>query len=231
LGLRPRALIAPTYKDLVQTMHVCGVRRKQKDTRAWLQAEKIKILVAPQMTAGSWTTTLRRQLKTVFAEGWKGKDAPQKTTELLVFDDQFLGKVFNDKDPKKGMVQRDSHHVLIILSAGSELLGGLTPEQAVAQFWKPLIEDSMQHGVIPIPVFGPSRVDDSLVAEADRMWELLNAELATARLSLPMIDLRAAKAISPDRMEPGGAQLAADLMCDALAEFNERVDRIQKAGK
>jgi len=224
-GLAPRSLLTPTYSELLKLIGIASEPRQQKNPR-WLEVAQVKILVTDRMTAGNWTTTVRAGLKEIFKEVWKGDDAPNKTTEKLVLHDQWLDEVYG-KDPAKSIVNPTAQHVLVILTAGNELQAGLTVEQAVKNFWLPFIERSLENGVIPVAVLGPSRVDVDKREDADTLWTLLDQELARKRIAIPKIDLRPARSISIQRMESGHAQLASDRLCAALAEFRQRVERLQ----
>ncbi len=226
LALGGRALLTPTYSELIELVKVVSAPRKQNNPR-WLTPSKFKILLTERMTAGDWNTAVRAQLKTVFREPWMGKDAPNKTLENLVLHDQWLTNLFKEKDPRKAVVHPDSHHLLIVISAGNELQAGMSADQGVRNFWVPLINRSLETGIILVPVLGPSRVDVDKLDEADRMWILLDEEMAKRKLVLPKIDLRPARSISVDRMEQGHAQLANDLLCAALGELHERLQRLK----
>lgn len=226
LDLRGRALLTPTYSELIDLVRLVSGPRKQNNPR-WINPSKFKILLTERMTAGNWTTAVRAQLKAVFREPWKGEDAPDKTLEKLVLHDQWLTDLFKEKDPKKAVVHPDRHHLLVVITAGNELQAGMSAEQGVRNFWIPLVNSSLEAGIIPVPVLGPSRVDADKLDEADRMWTLLDEEMAKRKLVLPKIDLRPARSISVDRMEQGHAQLANDLLCTALGELHDRLQRLK----
>jgi len=226
LALRTRALLTPTYSELIELVALISAPRKQRDPR-WLTPSKIKILVTDRMTAGNWTTTVRARLRQVFTEPWKGAEAPRGMLEKLVLHDQWLTNLLMENDPGKASVHPNNHHLLVVISAGNELQAGLTPEQGVYNFWLPLIERCLTKGILPVPVLGPSRVDDGKLEDAIRMWALLDEELTKRKIAVPKIDLRPARSLSVDRMETGHAKLASDLLCEALGELHERLLRLK----
>lgn len=226
LGLRQRALLTPTYSELIDVVALISAQRKQRDPR-WLNPSKVKILLTDRMTAGNWTTTVRARLKQVFKEPWKGEDAPRGMMEKLVLHDQWLTDLFKESDPAKATVHPSNHHLLVVISAGNEMQAGLTAEQGVNNFWLPLIESTLAKGILPVPVLGPSRVDEDKREDAERMWVLLDGELAKRKIALPKIDLRPARSLSVNRMETGHAKLASDLLCEALGELHARLLRLK----
>lgn len=224
LALRPRAWFGGTYADLGKLVFQCGTKRKARNV-TWITVPKLKFLIAQTMTAGNWTTTVRAGLEGVFAKPWNGK-APNGTISTFQLHDTWLDKLYQEKDPKKALVHPSNHHVLVILTAGNEQLIGLDADQAVRNFWLPFIQKTIDQGILPVTVLGPTRVDDQHRAQTERMWELLHQECLKAKIPIPIIDLRPAQALGQERMAAGGAQLAADLLVDALTELNERCLRL-----
>lgn len=224
LALRPRAWTGGTYADLGKLVFQCGAKRKARNV-TWIKVTKLKFLIAQTMTAGNWTTTVRAGLEGIFSKAWSGK-APNGTISTFQLNDTWLDKLYQEKDPKKALVHPSNHHVLVILTAGNEQLIGLDAEQAVRNFWLPFIQQTIDQGILPVPVLGPTRVDDQHRANTEKMWELLHQECLKAKIPIPIIDLRPAQALSQERMASGGAQLASDLLVDALHELNERCQRL-----
>lgn len=231
LGVRPRSLQTPTYRELLDLVHKCGVRRKSKDTIGWCRVDKLKVLVTSSVTSNNWPTVLRAGLKVTFDKAWGGKSTPDKTVQSTTIDVDWIKSTFAEKDPKKAVVHPDSYHVVVLISAGSELPDGGNIDDVIDAVWMPFFENCLSRGIIPIPAFGPSNQQPQRAAEVNRLWVALQERLDKMSMGIPILDLRSVQAVDGDVMQESTGIYTANLVTDALGELTERVLRLQKAGK
>ncbi|MBA3847977.1 MAG: hypothetical protein H0X45_15215, partial [Planctomycetes bacterium] len=223
--LRPPVLIVTSAKSFNDQLAAVALKRRSRDWRRDLDPTRVKVLVGPQLLLGEWDTLARAAIKDVI--GLKEDDAlPGRTLEAIVMQDLWLNAMFDGDQP---VLDKQKHDIVLIATAGVEFPIGLTEPQAFVNFWKKAIDVCIDHGVMPVVVLGPSKVDPVALIDAETLWQHVEVYIRTKRPGVPMLDLRPARARDFRHFLPGQTALAARLFADGYRELVGRMRWLQKA--
>lgn len=227
IELRPPALIVPSARSFDEQLSAVALKRRSRNWRREFDPARVKVLVGQQLLLGEWDTLARAAIKDVI--GLKEDEAlPGRTLEALVMQDLWLNAMFDGDQP---ILDRQKHDLVLIATAGVEFPIGLSEPQAFVNFWKKAIDVCVEHGVMPVVVLGPSKVDPESKIDAERLWQDVELYVRTKRPGVPMIDLRPARARDFRHFLPGQTALAARLFADGYRELVGRMRWLQKATK
>jgi hypothetical protein len=221
LSLRPPALLAISYRDLDRALTVIAKKRKIPQWRRDFWPNQMKVLVGPQLLLGEWDGLLSKGLKDVL----KLEPLPAKTLDALVLQDDWLNtKLFAKVDP---IVDPQKIHVLVISVAGLEVPAATSQATTFIKFWTDIIDQCLDHGILPVVVLGPDRITANEKFDATQLWDEVEKSLRKNRVGVPLIDLRAAHALSYNRFAPGALELSAQLLVDGYAEVLARINYLR----
>ncbi len=230
LALRPPALLPLTMRELETTLEKVAANRKAGNWAKWFDPALVKVMIGHQMQAGDWAKSTRDGLSLLLKEPLRGKAVPPGTISVIVLQDQWLNAMFA-KPGGDGPIDPARHHLVCFCTAGVEFPIGLTEPQAVMNLWTELIPASIMHGVLPVVVLGPSKVNTDDLAEVEQMWRDVEAQIRKKWPGIPMIDLRPARARDFGHFAPGMSDLAAQLFLDGYGELYQRILALKVAGK
>ncbi|MBA3686272.1 MAG: hypothetical protein H0W72_13680 [Planctomycetes bacterium] len=228
IGVRPPALLPIAARDLERVIEAAASKRRMRNWRRDFAPAQMKLLIGHQMQAGEWATSVRKELKLLFKDALGAKDLPNGTIETILLNNEWLNGMFKPVAAgAEPVIDPLKHQVVCFCTAGVEFPIGLTEPQAFINLWIKLIDVSIEHGVLPVAVLGPNKVDALDAPQVEQLWRDVEAHLRRSRPGIPMIDLRPARAISYDRFAPNMSDLAAQLFLDGYGELYQRIKALK----
>ncbi|TVR12429.1 MAG: hypothetical protein EA401_09145 [Planctomycetota bacterium] len=200
-------------RPLIRPRHPPGEELRRRN----INPDAIRILAGPQIN-NQWRTDMRAAL----AELLDIEALPNGAVVNIHMYDPALNREFVYEYMDRDLVQ---HSIVMVMTAGIEFPTGLTPQQALENFWKKLLEEAQRSNFLPVVVLGPSKVNEQHQTLVEDLWndllEMLDKDSRFA--GIPVIDLRAAKAIDYHRFATGHRQRSIDLLRDAYQELRYRM--------
>jgi hypothetical protein len=213
LALRPPALVRDEHrqKNLLKLLEAIGRFRKHPLAKATDPA-KLRLLVGASLGA-EWRAAAKGQLDALLP----GR-LPAVLTQELVFQDAWLDSLTRGQG-QAALLDPQGQHVVMVMSAGTELKAGMTPGQAIDSFWKKRLEQLINNGYLPVAVLGPSLVESDRRGDADKLWGDLEDFIAKQLPGLPMIDLRGTMVGPGGELGSEAQDFAAAMLADGYGEF------------
>lgn len=216
---RPPRALQPFNPDATADLIREALGNRQPTVRInRFDPNQVQFLIGHQVNTSGWRTGFYAAL-----EPWLGGSLRNVATNLVMFDD-WLDRRFIIPEA----VRNRQPHLVVVASAGIEFPTGLSVEQAWLNFWRKWMGEAISSGMVPVVVLGPSKVFDHQVADAARLWSILEQDVRNRHPGVPIIDLRHIGSARPDRFGPGQATAMQQQLAQAYGELAERMQRLQE---
>ncbi|MHC5067072.1 MAG: hypothetical protein ACYTF0_00645, partial [Planctomycetota bacterium] len=180
--------------------------------------DRLAILVGHQLHHSS---TWRRQLYDAI-EAHDGERPADGTLRKLHMYDPSLDSEF--------IVEREHlakhYHIAVVATAGVELPTGMTPRQALFNFWDDMISFANDSGILPVVVLGPTKAHPEHQDQIDALWDDLEQLVHQRHPGVPIIDLRPIGRADYQRFASGQSKACAERLASGISEVRALLDSL-----
>ncbi|MFW5750403.1 MAG: hypothetical protein ACOCZK_02030 [Planctomycetota bacterium] len=217
LDLRFRALRAPEAEHLAKLLqHVWQRRATGVPWQQGLDPTKVKLLVGEQLFKGSFQRDLYDGLEEL------NDERPQdRSVAPLQMVDAWLDKTFIIPPE---LIDKAHHHMIVVATGGKEFAIGLDVRRARENFWRKMIIEAINSGVLPVVALGPNKTHEQSVPQARELWTDVLAMVEEDFPGVPVIDLRVVPVSGFERFPPGSSDLCTGLLLESYAELKTRIE-------